>query len=140
MSKIIISAYACSPYQGSEAAVGWGIITALAKFHELHIIVEEEKFRHEIASYEAFYGKTKNITFYFIKKNRAKLLRKVWPPSYYWFYRIWQWKAYKLAKKLHQSIQFDIAHQLTMVGYREPGYLWKLPIPFAQSVCFPYSI
>jgi glycosyltransferase involved in cell wall biosynthesis len=31
---------------------------------------------------------------------------------------------------LHQEIKFDVAHQLTMVGFREPGYLWKLGIPF----------
>jgi glycosyltransferase involved in cell wall biosynthesis len=31
---------------------------------------------------------------------------------------------------LHEKIKFDLVHQLNMIGYREPGYLWKLPLPF----------
>ena len=35
-----------------------------------------------------------------------------------------------MAKQLHHEVGFDIAHQLNMAGFREPGYLWKLGIPF----------
>jgi glycosyltransferase involved in cell wall biosynthesis len=31
---------------------------------------------------------------------------------------------------LNAEIGFDIVHQLNMVGFREPGYLWKLGVPF----------
>ena len=69
--NILVSAYACSPYKGSEPGVGWGFISELCKYHNLHIIVEEEKFKHEITEWllrnnesdVAKYGK-----FYFIKK------------------------------------------------------------------------
>jgi glycosyltransferase involved in cell wall biosynthesis len=49
---------------------------------------------------------------------------------YYWAYNLWQKRAYARAKELHAAHPFDIVHQLNMIGYREPGYLWKLPIPF----------
>jgi glycosyltransferase involved in cell wall biosynthesis len=31
---------------------------------------------------------------------------------------------------LAASHKFDLLHHLTMTGYREPGYLWSLPLPF----------
>jgi glycosyltransferase involved in cell wall biosynthesis len=129
--KVLVSAYACSPYQGSEPGVGWGFISELAKHHDLWVIVEDEKFRADIERYLAENPDfAQRIHFHFILKGRNRLLRKVWPPSYYWYYRRWHKDAFELAKKLHKEIGFDLAHQLTMVGFREPGYLWKLDIPF----------
>lgn len=129
--KIAISAYACSPYQGSEPGVGWGFVAELAKHHELWVIVEEEKFRQDIERYLAQHPDfSQSVHFFFIPKQRNRLLRKIWPPSYYWYYRRWHEDAFALAKRLHADVKFDLAHQLTMVGFREPGYLWNLGIPF----------
>jgi len=57
-------------------------------------------------------------------------LRRIWPPSYYWYYKEWQKKAYLLAEFLCQQQEFDLVHQLNMNGFREPGYLWRLGLPF----------
>lgn len=129
--KVLVSAYACSPYKGSEPGVGWGFVAALAKRHELWIIVEEKKFRADIERYLSENpGFAKSVHFYFLRKERNRWLRKLWPPSYYWYYRRWHHEAFELAQHLHREVGFDVAHQLTMVGFREPGYLWKLGIPF----------
>jgi glycosyltransferase involved in cell wall biosynthesis len=129
--KVLVSAYACSPYKGSEPGVGWGFISALARHHDLWVIVEEEKFRKDIErALAADPALGRSVRFFFIHKRRNRWLRKLWPPSYYWYYRRWHEDAYNLAKQLHQEVGFDLAHQLTMVGFREPGYLWRLGIPF----------
>jgi glycosyltransferase involved in cell wall biosynthesis len=129
--KVLISAYACSPYKGSEPGVGWGFVVALAQRHDLWVIVEEEKFRADIERYLAENPQfAETVRFVYLKKQRNRLLRKIWPPSYYWYYRRWHEGALGLAQALHQEVGFDLAHQLTMVGFREPGYLWKLGIPF----------
>lgn len=129
--KILISTYACSPYQGSEPGVGWGFVSELAKHHDLWVIVEEEKFRADIERYQAAHPVCgHSVQFHFIHKQRNRLLRKLWPPSYYWYYRRWHQDALVLAEKLNVEVGFDLAHQLTMVGFREPGYLWPLGIPF----------
>ena len=129
--KVLISAYACSPYKGSEPGVGWGFVAELAKHHELWVIVEEEKFRADIERYIDDNPEfSRQVHFHFICKRRNRLLRKLWPPSYYWYYRRWHKDALDLANVLHAEIKFDLAHQLTMVGFREPGYLWRLGIPF----------
>lgn len=129
--KVLISAYACSPLQGSEAAVGWGFVINLAKSHDIWVIVEKNKFRNDILHFcETFPDSVQRVKFFFIEKKRNRFLRKIWPPSYYYFYRKWHKDAFNLARKLHSEIHFDLCHQLTMVGFREPGFLWKLPIPF----------
>ena len=129
--KVLVSAYAPSPYKGSEPVVGWGFVSALARHHDLSVIVEDEKFRADIERYLADHPEySQSVHFFFIRKQRNRILRKVWPPSYYWYYRRWHEEAYHLAQELNQEVGFDIAHQLTMVGFREPGYLWKLKVPF----------
>jgi glycosyltransferase involved in cell wall biosynthesis len=129
--KVLVSAYACSPYEGSEPGVGWGFVRAMAARHELWVIVEEEKFRADIERYLAGDpGLRRSLRFFFIRKRRNRWLRRVWPPSYYWYYRQWQRQALEVARRLHAEVGFDLAHQLTMVGFREPGYLWQLGIPF----------
>lgn len=127
--KILVNCYACSPYKGSEPGMGWNFVKCLSKLHELHIITES-KFQKDIDEYFEEHPEERNyFHFYFICKERHKKLRKIWPPSYYWFYKTWQKKALVLAKKLDKVENFDIVHQLNMVGFREPGYLYKLNKP-----------
>ncbi|MCR4309325.1 MAG: glycosyltransferase [Deltaproteobacteria bacterium] len=129
--KVLVVAYACSPFRGSEPGVGWGFVSALARCHDLWVIVEEEKFREDIErNLMADPQLGRSVRFFFVRKQRNRLLRKFWPPSYYWYYRRWHEDAYHLAQELHREVGFDLVHQLTMVGFREPGYMSKLGIPF----------
>lgn len=129
--KILVSAYACGPGMGSEPGMGWNFALGLSKYHQVHVISEEKKFKAAVLSYLKDNPDTnKNLTFYFIRKSRHKFLRKIWPPSYYWYYRRWQKKAWAMAVELDKQEDFDLIHQLNMVGYREPGYLWKINKPF----------
>jgi len=130
--RILICAYACSPYRGSEHAVGWGFINTLARSdcYELWVIAEE-KFKKEVDQYIKEHPNfPDSVKFFSLRRKRNKVLKKIWPPSYYWYYNRWHREAFSLAKELHKKVQFDIVHQLTMVGFREPGYLWKLDAPF----------
>lgn len=138
--KILVSCYACSPYKGSEPGMGWNFVKAIAMHHELHIIVES-KFKDDLERFFSQYPEDRvNKHFYFIKRNRHKLLRKLWPPSYYWFYKSWQKKAFKKALELDTTVHFDLIHQLNMVGYREPGYLWKMNKPFVWGPIGGFNI
>ena len=128
--KVLISCYACSPVRGSEPGMGWGFVRALSALHDLHVIVEEEKFRVEIEEWlKAHPSEMCGVTFHFIPKTRHRLLRRIWPPSYYWFYAAWQKKALRLARELDRKEDFDVVHQLNMVGFRECGGLWRLGKP-----------
>ncbi len=104
--KILVSAYACAPNQGSEPGMGWNFVTGLSRYHQVHVITEQEKFGLPIEIYlSENQGITENLKFYFILKKRNRLLRKIWPPSYYWYYRRWQkqalhWQKYSIKGKL----------------------------------------
>lgn len=110
--------------------MGWNFAYNIARHHDVHVLVEE-KFKEQLLQYvEKKPEQVRNITFHFIRKSRHRTLRKIWPPSYYWFYREWHKKAYHYAVELHKKENFDLVHQITISGYREPGELWKLPIPY----------
>lgn len=129
--KVLVSCYACSPFRGSEPGMGWNFVECLSNYHVLHVITEEVKWQEDIEKvFSSNPELAQNLTFHFIAKKRNKWLRKIWPSSYYWYYKKWQKKAYKLAKDLNEEENFDIIHQLNMVGFREPGYLWKIDKPF----------
>lgn len=129
--KILISAYACAPNVGSEPGMGWNFVLGLSKYHDVHVIVEKRKWEKPINQYLENNQELKNrLRFHFIDKKRNKILRRIWPPSYYWYYKKWQKQVYKLAIKLDKIEKFDLIHQLNMVGFREPGYLWKIKKPF----------
>ena len=130
--KVLINAYACSPYRGSEPGMGWKFVDALSNIAQVHVITEKGEFEEDIKRYFIEHPEKKqNMHFYFVERGKDNpLLLKLWPPSYYWFYRRWQKKAYKLALELDAKENFDIVHQLNMAGYREPGYLWRMNKPF----------
>ena len=60
---------------------------------------------------------------------------------FYKYYREWQWKTYLLAKDICKVEKIDVLHQLNMIGFREPGYLWKLSqengVPFVWGLWMP---
>lgn len=128
--KILISAYACSPILGSEAGVGWGFVFEISKYHDVYVITQYDKFRESILESSKIHPHLSNIKFFGVNRVRNFIVEKIWPPSYYLTYKKWQKDAFVLAKELDKKFDFDIVHQLNMIGFREPGYLWKLGKPF----------
>lgn len=127
--KILLSAYACSPYKGSEAGVGWNFIKNISGHHIVHVITEEIEFKRDIEKYLAENPGMNKVTFHYIPR-KIEYFSRVFPPFFYLFYNNWQKRAFKLALKLEENENFDIIHQLNFVGFREPGYLWKINKPF----------
>ena len=127
MIKILINAYACSPGMGSEPGMAWNWVSNLARFCELYIITEGE-FRDKIEEVVPTLEQGGNMHFYYNPVSE-KIRKMCWNQGdwrFYKYYREWQWKTYLLAKDICQKEHIDILHQLNMIGFREPGYLWKL--------------
>ena len=135
MLKILINAYACSPNMGSEAGMAWNWCCQLAKYCELHIITEGE-FRENIKAVLPTIPQGGNMHFYYLPV--AERIRQMcWNQGdwrFYLYYRQWQNRALKRAKEICENEHIDIIHQLNMIGFREPGYLWQVSketgIPF----------
>lgn len=129
MKRVLVIAYAASPYKGSEHALGWNIVLQHARFYEVDLITEHEKCKRDIEDY-LLRNPVENLTVYYVQKTRLRMLRKVWPPSYYWLYRFWHRKVFKLYKSKLADRGYFFAHQASMAGYREPGYAYKFNLPF----------
>lgn len=125
--KILINAYACSPGMGSEPGMAWNWVSNLAKFCELYIITEGE-FREKIEEVVPTLEQGKNMHFYYnpVSEEIRKMCWNQGDWRFYKYYREWQWKTYLMAKDICSSEHIDVLHQLNMIGFREPGYLWKL--------------
>lgn len=133
--KILINAYACSPGMGSEPGMAWNWCVNLARYCELHIITEGE-FSDKIEQVVPTLPQGGNMHFYYNPVS-DKVRRMCWNQGdwrFYKYYRRWQWKTYLMARDICNWEHIDILHQLNMIGFREPGYLWKLSeekdIPF----------
>lgn len=130
--NILINAYACRPNAGSEAGVAWRLITGLAAFHELHVITEGE-WRDEIERELSLVPNGERIHFYFNPVSE-KIRRMCWNQGdyrFYFYYAKWQKQTLSIAKTIVKTTHIDIIHQLNMIGFREPGYLYEIKdIPF----------
>jgi glycosyltransferase involved in cell wall biosynthesis len=125
--KVLISAYACSPKLGSEPGLGWNWVNQISEWFETWVLTDE----YYAAQCRDYLAANK------IEKPKLHLVGisrpgghscRLW--GYFWLHyltqNLWQRKAYKVAKDLHAREHFDLIHHLNMIGYREPGYLWKL--------------
>ena len=127
MLSILINAYACSPGMGSEPGMAWNWCVNLAKYCELHIITEGE-FREKIEAELPTLPQGKNMHFYYNPVSE-EIRRMCWNQGdwrFYKYYRKWQYKTYEIALDIIKEHKIDIVHQLNMIGFREPGYLWKI--------------
>jgi len=132
MLNILINAYAISPTWGSEPGVGWNWIINIAKKCKVYVITEAE-WQTEIINALEHLPQKDNIRFYFnpVPQYVRDMCWNQGDWRFYRHYRKWQLKSLEIAKEIIALNRIDIIHQLNMIGFREPGYLWKIDgIPF----------
>ena len=132
--RVLVSAFAFSPYHGSESGIGWNVVTRLAAYHDVTVLVgdlrEDQQTKWELDQWLAENGQISGLTVRHVSPDRRieggeKLHRLpgLWP-LYYLAYNLWQRKAFQTALQLHRENPFQACHQFTILSYREPGYLW----------------
>lgn len=120
--------------------MGWEVATRLACFHDVTVLCGDVGSDRPTGSALARHFENNppipGLTFHYVAPsaraaNLAALHEKpgLWA-LYYTAYKAWQREAFAVAARLHSSRPFDVAHQVTYATYREPGYLWRLPVPF----------
>lgn len=132
---------------GSEPGMAWNWCTNLANYCELHIITEGE-FKDNIEAALSTLAQAGNMHFYYNPVS-DEVRRMCWNQGdwrFYRYYKQWQYQTYEIAQEIVKSKQINIVHQLNMIGFREPGYLWKIknvpfvwgPVDAKESFPFPY--
>jgi glycosyltransferase involved in cell wall biosynthesis len=136
---ILVLAYSISPVRGSEYAVGWNYVRHMSRDHDLVVLyglagnhmgdVEEMS----AVPTDAFGG---HVTFVpVLPDRRARIANHLnrtghVPLSFYAAYRYWHLGAFAAAQRIVAERQIDVVHYLCPIGFREPGYLWKLDKPY----------
>jgi glycosyltransferase involved in cell wall biosynthesis len=132
MINVLINAYAIRPASGSEPGMGWNWVVHLAKHCNLYIITEGE-WKDEVDAAVELLPQRENLHFYYLPVTE-KVREMCWNQGqwlFYLHYQNWQKRVLPLAEEIISNHRIDIIHQLNMVGFREPGYLWKIrDIPF----------
>ncbi|MCC6256614.1 MAG: glycosyltransferase family 4 protein [Ignavibacteriaceae bacterium] len=127
MISVLINAYACAPNMGSEPGMAWNWVVNLSKYCKVFVITEGE-WQKEIGIAIKELPQIENISFYYIPVSE-KIRKMCWNQGdwrFYFYYHKWQKKALAKAKEICESQNIHILHQLNMIGYREPGLLWKI--------------
>jgi glycosyltransferase involved in cell wall biosynthesis len=131
-SYVLISAHHCAPGMGSEHAVGWNLVSRLALEYSIILITQDNQYRSIIESaIDALNKNGSNVKVFFLKhesqtdgrKNNLRII-------YYITYMLYQIRVFALAKDLLKNYSIFATHHLTIVGFREPGFLWALKVPF----------
>lgn len=127
MKRLLLSAFACDPTKGSEPGYGWNWAVGLAnEGYEVHCLTRD------VAKENIEAGKKPgNLYFHYVRLPFG--LEKLYAasqPTMYLYYILWQWKAYRTARRLHKHSSFDIAHHVTWGSLQMGSFLYKLGIPF----------
>lgn len=129
---VIVSAHQCAPGMGSEHAVGWNLVSRLAQRHAVLLITEDNEFRPALErEVSVLREQGCTIEAFFVRHGRAYDGRKSkLRIGYYLTYILYQRRVLALARALTKRYEIAAAHHLTINGFREPGFLWQLGVPF----------
>jgi glycosyltransferase involved in cell wall biosynthesis len=119
---VLLSAYACLPNAGTEPGNGWNWAIHLAERGiQVHVLTVTDS-REEIESYRASHPNSR-VSFSYVALPRSLRHRSGL------HYLLWQWAALKVARNLHRTSPFDLAHHVTYSSIHVPTQLWRLGIP-----------
>ena len=127
--KILMSAYACEPFKGSEPEVGWQWALQMARFHDVTVLTRSnnrENIERGLAALPPgtpvpcfIYFDTPGVFWWL--KSRLRM------PQLY--YIIWQKSAWHVISELNKSARFDLLHHITFAGYRYTTAIWNHGVP-----------
>lgn len=126
MRKILIVAYACEPFKGSEQGIGWGWTTELAKNNIVHVITRLNN--RKIIEGNPSEWKNLNITFHYYDA-RFFLKFKKRGKGLYTYYVIWQLGVLDKVRELKREIKFDYIFQPTLGNLWLPTFLHFTGLP-----------
>lgn len=126
--KILVSAYGCEPFRGSEAGVGWNWVIQMAKKNELYVITrlnDKQKIEENIPN-----DVRGSLHFYYYDTNKILMKVKNKDKRLYLYYFFWQIGIIKIVRKLKKEIEFDYSMHLTFGSFWMPTFLPFFDIPF----------
>src|SRR5271167_4706710 len=143
--RVLVSAIACNPYQGSESYFGWAAVNCLGKEHEL-LVITSGRNRPDLEKARAGGQVPHNVRFFYAGEF------KPWHPNRL-LARIQSWKEYiqfekdslHVGREIQRTEGLDLVHHVTYSTWRVASPLWQLGVPFvfgpiAGNEPFPFRL
>ncbi len=138
VKRAIVTAYAFSPTLGSEFAQGWNYVQQMKSRYQLTVLVGSSDGRmgdFSLLNHPDVLALGNEVDIVRIEPDWfCRFIKRLdvgfgltW--LFVWGLRRWHRLAFERARQLHERTAFDAAHQLGPVGFRNPGYLYRLGIP-----------
>jgi glycosyltransferase involved in cell wall biosynthesis len=129
---VLVSAHQCAPGMGSEHAVGWHLVSRLARRHALLLVTADNEYRPAVErEVRALREAGCTIEVFFVRDDGAfESKRNTLNVGFYIPYILYQRRVLRLALELNDRYDIAAAHHVTINGFREPGFLWRLGVPF----------
>lgn len=119
--KVLLSAFACDPLNGSEAYVGWKWTDILSDNNDLHVLT-----RKYSQSLKQDVQRKGEVTFHYIDLPFCSRIDHHWKFMKL-YYCIWQVYVLPYVLFLNWKHDFQIVHHLTYNVIDMPGFLWLVP-------------
>lgn len=126
--KVLVSAYACEPGKGSEPGAGWHWVRQIGRFEECWVITRLNN--REAIEKALVANPMPKVHFVYYDLPRWARFWKRGQRGVRAYYYLWQFGAYRLARRLHREVHFDLVHHLTFANYWLPSFLPLLSAPF----------
>lgn len=115
--KILLSAYACEPWRGSEPDVGFQTMLTLASEHQVWVLTRQNNLEL-LGEYLSTDDRSANITLIGLDLSQTALrLKRLGMPGQIWYYDRWQKAAGIRARQLADEVDFDVAYHITFAAY-----------------------
>lgn len=145
---ILINSYVLSPYKGSEAAVAWNHIRNMSQDYNLIVLYgasaeymgDDRDIKKWLENNELPNVRFEFVRPSFISRILTWINRHGFVYAHFPAFRLWQKRVLKHARRIISSEHVDIVHHLGPIGYREPGYLWKLDKPYVWGPVGGYNL
>lgn len=130
MSRILLSAFACDPYFGSDEEVGWQWALSLSRAGHDVTVLTRQSHQDAIERHIAEHGPLRRVTFEYVDAPRVHGVLKRFNRRNHIYYYLWQYLAFRRAQACHARHPFDSVHHVTWVSFRQPSFMGWLGIPF----------
>lgn len=124
--KVLMSAYACEPFKGSEPADGWNWALQMSRFHDVWVLTRANN-RQTIERAELTPEQQRIRWIYYDPPGWMRFWKKGSQGIQVYYY-LWQLAAWRVGARLHREVGFDLMHHVTFGKYWVPSYLTFLPV------------
>ena len=126
LPHLFLSIYSCDPAFGSELTVGWHRLLHAARDARVWAVTEDRGQQARVDAGLAEAGLADRVRLRYLAHDAIERRAMDTPGGFYWAYRRWQRRALCVAQGVHDAVGLDLLHHVNMVGYREPGFLYRL--------------